>query len=176
MPCGPFNLGQGAQTADCGYFCGYMLMLNNQPGGYRPGGLTREQTLEAIREERDSFRSERGLGTALQFLSIENMVGFLSFLGLSGYGHYPNRTQVRYERAQLPYKQRVQHDANCGAGLILLLQRAGASAGHYIAVLRSEGPNLCCYDPMRPQRSGLINADAFAREFWNCTEFFISHA
>jgi len=169
MTCGPFAVGQGSHTADCGYFCGYVVMLNSQPGGYRPGSITQAD----VYAERDAFRRERGLPPGHYFLSVRDMTDFLSFLGLPRFTLYANAATPRYPHTVDGFKQRVQDAAGRTGGVILLLEQQGQPGGHYIAVLGSQGEYLCCYDPANLARSGSHDANAFAQAFWEAATYLI---
>lgn len=169
--CGPFTVGQGSHTADCGYFCAYFVMLNSHGGHIRE---PQEMTQQWVYDERDAFRQSRGLRPGHYFLTVENVARFLNFLGLRGYRAYRNVATPRYPHSVDGFKQRVQNSANRGGGVILLLGGTGSTGGHYIAVLRSQGRNLCCYNPANPRASVRRDADRFAQNFWNVVTYFIS--
>lgn len=170
MPCGPFRVGQGAQTADCGFFAAYVLM-QNQPPGFRPGSFAGSDVLA----ERDEFKLSIQLPPGPYWLTVQKLVEFLSFLGLGGYSAIQYRATPRFPQTVAGYVSRIRAMIRRPPGAILLLQRPGSAAGHYVAVLNSPGSSICCYDPMRPARSGQFNPDAFAREFRGSTSWVISH-
>jgi len=170
MSCGPFRVGQGAQTADCGFFAAYVLM-QNQPPGFSPGAFSSGDVLA----ERDEFKRIHHLPAGAYWLTIPKLVEFLSFLGLGGYSAIPYRATPRFPQTVQGYAGRIRAATSRPPGAILLLQRPGSAAGHYVAVLHNPGPHICCYDPMRPARSGPFNPDAFAREFMSTTSYVISH-
>jgi len=170
MACGPFSVGQGAHTADCGYFSAYVLLMN-QPPGFRPGLFTQQD----VYDERDTWRQSQRLARGHYWVTVPQLVQFLSYLGLTGYQAFTPRITPRYPDTPAGYAQRIRDAANQGVGAILLLQRPGAPAGHYVAVLKHTGPNICCYDPARPGRSGQFDATSFAREFKDVTTHIIAH-
>lgn len=172
MACGPFSVGQGSHSADCGYFCAYVLLMNSHPPGFSPGLFSQQD----VYAERDAWRQSQHLAAGHYWVTVAQLVQFLNHLGLSGYHAFTPQVTTRYPDTFAGYAQRIHDAANHSAGAILLLQRPGTSAGHYVAVLRHAGPNICCYDPARPSHSGQFDATRFAREFKDVTTHIIAHS
>lgn len=166
--CGPFTAFQGTHTADCGYFSAYVVAQNSPEVTDLP-----PMTTDTVAERRTAFQQSKGLRPGHYWLTVQDLVEFLEFLHVPGYQAYPNIATPRYPHTQDGFKRRVQNSADRGGGVILLLE-AGGGGGHYVAVLNTQGPDLCCYDPGNRQWSRPINADLFARGFWEATTWFIA--
>ena len=166
-----FNIGQSRHTADCGYYCAYVLKLyHDQTAG--PFNFSHQDVIS----RRDQFKTARSMPTGNYFASVNTVVNFLSFIGLSGYHSSVYQDSFRQQRSVAHFTQRVNQLIQTPRyGIILLLQRPGTTAGHYISILNRNSSNWCCYDPMSPHQSGTIASSVIAQNFWNLTTHFISH-
>jgi len=171
MPC-VFSSGQGRFSADCGYYCAYVLKKYREQNSGSFIFFNREEVIS----RRDTFNQEEGRSPGGYFASVSELVRFINhpLIGLSGYHAIVYRNTVRQPRSQDGFVQAVNNMIRTpGHGIILLLQQPGSSAGHYVAILECLDDRWCVYDPMFPDRSGAIAIETVAALFWNVTTHFI---